>query len=95
MHGFGQCLMQKFGQIRQIVSWRMLYRLMVLVKKESKEINKDGIPATETMKNKSQFNKIFMGNLIAHINNATPTRELSLFEKVYVKIVKALCRGSQ
>ena len=91
MHGFGQCLMQKFGQIRQIVSWRMLYRLMVLVKKRVGKSNKDGIPATETMKNKSQFNEIFMRNLIAHINNATPTRELSLFEKVYVKVVK-LCR---
>ena len=32
-----------------------------------------------------------MKNLITHINNATPQRELSLFEKIYVKVVK-LCR---
>ena len=31
-----------------------------------------------------------MKNLISHINNATPTRELSLFEKIYVKVKAAI-----
>ena len=29
-----------------------------------------------------------MRNLIAHINNATPVRELSWYEKIYVKLIK-------
>jgi len=91
VRGFGQCLMQKYGQIRQIVSCRGLYRLMVLVKRKVGRSNNGGIPATETMKNKSQFNEIFMKNLINHMHNATPQRELSLLDKIYVKVVK-LCR---
>jgi len=73
------------------VSCRGLYYLMVSVKRKAGKSKELGIPATETMKNKLQFNKVFMKNLINHINNATPTRELSLFEKLYVKVVK-LCR---
>ena len=80
----------KFGQIRRIVSCRGLYRLMVLMKRKVGDPTRWN-PVTGMMKNKSQFNKIFMKNLISHINNVTPTRELSLFEKIYVKVVK-LCR---